>query len=1077
MINPNKWHSTDGTDTVDCRGYKVTILTPDECPRGKKTWARLRLDYGLEDNTHKATGEVDFGEVEDFPIFLAGSDFGDAPDPHKGLKGRYPTCYSSHGAMHVTAGLYEWLGSLSEIITGDSCIQERRVSWENDADDLLDEDSISNLIPEGCCDSICVQSDLDSFDDGSDIGGMWFEEGILYTTKVAIATSGEKAARYAYDEHRDSLLFVNLFIDWTHDGDWDDIVSHHGAGEIVPEHIIFVGCRAIAPTGMGAWYGDGLVNSFPDNKIVVNPNKWHSRYGEDTLTCRVYEVDFVSPDTLPYGISWARWRLDYGEEINTHESHGPVDFGEVEDYPVGQGNKPTIYELVPPGCFPSMYYTYFDSPILDRPWRYDYQVEGMPAPVTETITGVLNFRSVHPELDDSYVDLTLHPPCDSTTDWHQAVTIPLGAAVVTGFSLTGPPWEHQHLSSLPQTDWQLPVIAPTGLTDVPDTVFTAVNLGLYYDSNPLGFNGGDWAVGQTLSDLDITIVDGRADGLQGILFATSAFALDPESEIGFTPIGGEVALLNSLEYPMDLVIIEGKAASAPHAVTSPTIKIEKTHNTYQGTVEDVSVVIENTPLEMGGFDFLIAYDASALSFTGAEKGQLLEDCGWEYFTYRHGVAGNCEGGCPSGLLRIIAIADLDNGPTIHPSCSGPPDTDAHELARMGFYVTEDLTFEGQYIPIKFYWADCGDNAISSVDGNITYLDRAIYSFTGNLLWDEDDDDEFPEDARPRGLGAPDACLEGGGPDKPQPLRFVDYWFGGIDIIPRDSLDAPGDINLNGINNEIADVVLFSNYFIYGDAVWDPPYMEGQIAATDVNMDGVTLTIADLVYLIRIITGDETPFPKLVPQESQASVSWRIGESELLVDWTSRADAGGVLLAFDHHGAEFGEPILGEDASGMKTISHNNGAQLRVLIYGMERDAKIAAGDGTILRVPIITSDPGLVLGEAEAADYWGNMMTVSIARPAYVPRSFALFQNIPNPFNATTRIDFNLPDASDVTLIVYDVLGRRVATLVDGHFESGRHHIEWDARDDSGHELASGVYFYRIVTTGRQANRKMVLLK
>jgi hypothetical protein len=396
---------------------------------------------------------------------------------------------------------------------------------------------------------------------------------------------------------------------------------------------------------------------------------------------------------------------------------------------------------------------------------------------------------------------------------------------------------------------------------------------------------------------------------------------------------------------------------------------------------------------------------------------------------------------------------------------------------MRFYVTEDLTFEGQYIPIKFFWDDCGDNAISSVDGNVTYLDRAIYGFSGNLLWDEGDDDQFPEDARPQGLGAPDVCLEGGGPDKPEPIRFIDFWEGGIDIIPRDSLDAPGDINLNGINNEVADAVLFSNYFIYGNAVWDPPYAEGQIAATDVNMDGITLTIADLVYLIRIITGDETPFPKLAPQELTASVDWRMDNGELVVDWNCQTDAGAVLLAFDHHGAVFGEPILGGNAAGLKMISHNNGAQLRVLIHGMERGAKIAAGDGTILRVPIVTSDPGLVLGEVEAADYWGNMMTVSVARPAYVPRSFALFQNIPNPFNATTRIDFNLPDAGDVTLIVYDVLGRKVATLVNDHLEPGAHHIEWDARDDGGRALASGVYFYRIVTTDSQASRKMVLLK
>jgi len=151
--------------------------------------------------------------------------------------------------------------------------------------------------------------------------------------------------------------------------------------------------------------------------------------------------------------------------------------------------------------------------------------------------------------------------------------------------------------------------------------------------------------------------------------------------------------------------------------------------------------------------------------------------------------------------------------------------------------------------------------------------------------------------------------------------------------------------------------------------------------------------------------------------------------------------------------------------------------LRVLIHGMERGAAIPAGTSTILRVPILTADPGLMLGEIEAADYWGNMMAVSAARPAYVPREFALFQNIPNPFNATTRIDFNLPDAGKVTLTVYNVLGQSVATLVDNHLEPGRHHVEWDSRSDGGSEVPSGVYFYRLETASNQASRKMVLMK
>lgn len=538
---------------------------------------------------------------------------------------------------------------------------------------------------------------------------------------------------------------------------------------------------------------------------------------------------------------------------------------------------------------------------------------------------------------------------------------------------------------------------------------------------------------------------------------------------------------DSLEFGQDLLLdidssiqmwSEGQQAQA---LLPLGICIDKVH-ALNGGIVDVAVSKVDPWVEMGGFDFLIWYDPSALTFLKATRGALLDSLEWEYFTYRTGAGGNCPGGCPDGLIRLVAIADLDNGASLHPINS----TDWGTLANLQFQISSDRNLINQCIPVKFYWADCGDNTVSSVSGDTTYIDVRIVDPLGDLLWDEDDDDLFPDGARPGGLGAPDACLEGGGPGKPLPIRRIEFCNGWICI--DEPPDDRGDINLNGIANEVADAVLFSNYFIYGEAVWDATYQETQILATDINDDGVVLTIADLVYLIRIITGDEQPFPpgehpKRSPHASAASVDWRIENDELVVDWRSTADAGAVLLTFDHQGGEFGAPMLGENAAGMVLLSHNDGIQLRVLIEGMESGARIAAGHGTILRVPIVTADPDLVLSRIEAADYWGNTITTSIVGPASVPRSFALLQNVPNPFNASTGIDFSLPEAGDVTLIVYDVLGRKVATLVDKRLEPGAHHIEWQARDDSGRPLASGVYFYRITTTSSQASRKMVLLK
>ena len=88
-----------------------------------------------------------------------------------------------------------------------------------------------------------------------------------------------------------------------------------------------------------------------------------------------------------------------------------------------------------------------------------------------------------------------------------------------------------------------------------------------------------------------------------------------------------------------------------------------------------------------------------------------------------------------------------------------------------------------------------------------------------------------------------------------------------------------------------------------------------------------------------------------------------------------------------------------------------------------------------------------------------------------------LRQNYPNPFNPSTRIEYELPAAGHVTLAVYDAEGRRVRTLIDRHRSSGPHMAMWDGRDDEGRFVATGVYFYRIVTTESVQTKRMVFLK
>ena len=99
-------------------------------------------------------------------------------------------------------------------------------------------------------------------------------------------------------------------------------------------------------------------------------------------------------------------------------------------------------------------------------------------------------------------------------------------------------------------------------------------------------------------------------------------------------------------------------------------------------------------------------------------------------------------------------------------------------------------------------------------------------------------------------------------------------------------------------------------------------------------------------------------------------------------------------------------------------------------------------------------------------------LIVSVDDEAKLPVSYALSQNYPNPFNARTAINFALPQASDVNLSIYNMLGQKVATLVDGQLPAGNHSVNWDAS-----EVATGVYFYKITAGDFSEIHQMTLLK
>lgn len=94
-----------------------------------------------------------------------------------------------------------------------------------------------------------------------------------------------------------------------------------------------------------------------------------------------------------------------------------------------------------------------------------------------------------------------------------------------------------------------------------------------------------------------------------------------------------------------------------------------------------------------------------------------------------------------------------------------------------------------------------------------------------------------------------------------------------------------------------------------------------------------------------------------------------------------------------------------------------------------------------------------------------------------LPKTFALAQNFPNPFNPSTKITFDVPKKAHVNLVIYNVLGQQVRTLVNKELDANSYSVTWEGNNDSGVKVASGMYFYKLISADFVKSRKMMLVK
>jgi hypothetical protein len=215
---------------------------------------------------------------------------------------------------------------------------------------------------------------------------------------------------------------------------------------------------------------------------------------------------------------------------------------------------------------------------------------------------------------------------------------------------------------------------------------------------------------------------------------------------------------------------------------------------------------------------------------------------------------------------------------------------------------------------------------------------------------------------------------------------------------------------------------------------------------------------------------------------------RVGEEVAinvdLADYTELKGYG-LSVSYDAEKLEFvralsGNSLLGEGELASPQVITQTDGEVSIAAYG-ETASEGELGMSLVFRTKSEIENTFVEVTDSQVRD--GNFAVNAVALPAPVqiqtrPEAFALANNYPNPFNPATTIKYALPEASQVKLEVFNVVGQVVRTLVANHQNAGRYVVQWDATNDQGHSLSSGIYFYRLQAGGEFLEvKKMLLLK
>ncbi len=304
-----------------------------------------------------------------------------------------------------------------------------------------------------------------------------------------------------------------------------------------------------------------------------------------------------------------------------------------------------------------------------------------------------------------------------------------------------------------------------------------------------------------------------------------------------------------------------------------------------------------------------------------------------------------------------------------------------------------------------------------------------------------------------------------------------------------AITADGSVRVTGLVGDVSrngEVTAFDAALVLKSAVG--LFAISDTVAADVSGDS-TISAFDASLILRFVIGKISVFPAGTPKVVLAERIISLGNIKALPDGRFTV----AVLIDEMDGVLSGQLELSFDPTKLKAVdartsdltsdylfAHNaQNGRLKLSFAGVES----VHGSGRIAEIIFEPVDSEIeAISEIALLSAQLNEGLFSVVIPQFeaisdIPDSYSLYQNYPNPFNPETVIHYDLLLRSHVDISVYNMIGQRVAILMDKEMDAGRHSIVWDGKDNNQRSLASGVYLYRIEADGFVKTRKLILMR